>query len=169
LLLFSLLFSLFFGVAVLFFMIVDIVILSDINLIVSYLNSFLDDFSHVYQDIFGTREFLLFIPTLVCMWRINMSSSNVCWWCVMILSMDSRSHECLIARWLRSWHLSILCLWFHPGKNALYSLMVYGPKNLYYHNPSRPETLTFLISSSMILTGILTWQHLLMHVWWKIH
>lgn len=45
----------------------------------------------------------------------------------------------------------------------------YGPKNLYYHNPSRPETLTFLISSSMILTGILTWQHLLMHVWWKIH
>jgi len=59
-------------------MIVDIVMLSDINLIVSYLNSFLDDLSHVYQDIFGTCEVLLFIPTLVCMWRVNISSSNVC-------------------------------------------------------------------------------------------
>lgn len=78
-LLFLLLFSLLFGVAVLFFMIVDIVMLSDINLIVSYLNSFLDDLSHVYQDIFGTCEVLLFIPTLVCMWRVNISSSNVCW------------------------------------------------------------------------------------------
>jgi hypothetical protein len=54
------LFSLSFGVAVLFFMIVDIVMLSDINLIVSYLNSFLDDLSHVYQDIFGTCESVVY-------------------------------------------------------------------------------------------------------------
>jgi hypothetical protein len=41
-------------------MIVDIVMLSDINLIVSYLNSFLDDLSHVYQDIFGTCESVVY-------------------------------------------------------------------------------------------------------------
>jgi hypothetical protein len=160
-----LLFSLFFGVAVLFFMIVDIVMLSDIKLIVSYLNSFLDDLSHVYQDIFSTCEFLLFIPTLVCMRRVNISSSNVCRWFIHGLKIAWMS-DCKMTTKLAFEYLVPLLL-SRQGCPVFTVGMAPKAHSIIIQLGLKLWPLNFFINDPDC--GILSWWHLLMHVWWKIH